>query len=182
MTPCVRAQFGHCDSFSPRQLLATGFSKSARAEQSDSAVETRNAPLMVGMSAHEVDSRKVELALTGGAFGDLEDPRRVRIGQFLDFFALLGRFGPIRGDERLVLPDSRGVSNLGSPLGGTATETHRIGSLLLSEQLPFQVLAHEAEACRVVLAEELDDLNGRHELALIDLVEDLDHFGLMPRE
>jgi hypothetical protein len=58
---------------------------------------------MVGMTAHEVDGREVELSSTGGASSDLEDARDVGVGELLDLLALLGRLGAVRGDESLVL-------------------------------------------------------------------------------
>ncbi len=60
--------------------------------------------------------------------------------------------------------------------------THRLGVLLVGEELPLEVFANEAKARRVVLAQDLDDLDRRHDPPFVDLVEDLDHVGVMPRE
>ena len=139
---------------------------------------------MVRVFAHEVHGGQVELALARRAARDLEDPRRVRIRQLLDLFPLLGRFGSVRRDEGLVLPLGQKVSRGGSEpeQRPKCARTHRLGVLLVGEELPLEVFANESEARRVVLAQELHDLDRRHDPPLVDLVEDLNHIGLMPRE
>lgn len=54
--------------------------------------------------------------------------------------------------------------------------------MLLGEQLPLEVLPDESQTRRVVFAEELDDLDRRHDLAFIDSVKDPAHIDLMPRK
>lgn len=105
MTPCVRAQFGQCDSFSPRQLRSGGGGlHQHRTQQSlQSRGSSGDPPLVIRVSAHEVDCRQVELSSAGRTARDLEDPRRVRIGQLLNLLALLGRFGSVGRDKGLVL-------------------------------------------------------------------------------
>ena len=95
MTPCVRAQFGHCASFSARHLLRA----SARREGG----REKDEPLVIGMPTHEVHAGEVELASACRAASDLEDARDVRVCELENLLLLLVRFDAVRFEKPLIL-------------------------------------------------------------------------------
>lgn len=98
----------------------------------------------------------------------------------LRFLAVSARYDAMRAWS--CTRPSRKSAWVPEPEPTNCARTYRLGVLLVGEELPLEVFANESEARRVVLAQELHDLDRRHDPPLVDLVEDLDHVGLMPRE
>ena len=60
-------------------------------------------PLVVAVTAHEMDGREVEPALAGGALCDMEDLRLVGVRELLHLAQLCLSLHAVRHDELLVL-------------------------------------------------------------------------------